>query len=239
MPSAGRALAIARRIGSTITFGIVVAALSGCVMDSENLVLTQSQLEERTPFVPVSVGQAWVNAPGMRGVLERNLRVGAEQRISLVNTTTVQGDNVMMLRTRNGGMSSYGRLRFEDIVSRFGGLPYPFTNLTSGDLQVGDDGSGSYFWASQTLGGSVSCVLGLRRVDRGMRQLPGDAGVMDIVLRNCVNGSAQDALEPLFSNSIGVAPIASGSNGESRMLSPLAAPTAGLVAITPASGPSQ
>ncbi|WP_081615031.1 calcium-binding protein [Paracoccus sp. N5] len=47
----------------------------------------------------------------------------------------------------------------------------------------------------------------MRRLNAGMRQLPGDAGVMDIMLRNCVPGDQQQALAPLLADSIGVGPV--------------------------------
>ncbi|WP_142662882.1 hypothetical protein [Paracoccus laeviglucosivorans] len=214
---------------------MLLSSLAGCVFDAQELVLTKQQVEERTEYTSVPTAQAWVNAPNMRSVLERNLRIGLEQRISLANDTPVPGDNVMMLRTRNG-VSGFGRLRFESLIANFGGLPQPFTGLSSGSLVQGDDGVGPYLWASQDVG-DVTCILGMRRVNSGMRQLPGNGGIMDIIVRNCVLGSQQDALAPLLADSIGVAPIARDPQGNSRMLSPLAAPSGSVIAIP--SGGSQ
>ncbi|MTH64033.1 hypothetical protein [Paracoccus shanxieyensis] len=208
----------------------MVPLLAGCVVvDAQDGILTRQQIEERTPYASVSTGQAWVNAPGMRSVLQRNLRTGLEQKISLANDSAVRGDNVMMLRTQNG-VSGFGRLRFESVIDRFGGMPYPFTDVSSGSLLQGDDGVGAYFWVTENLG-DATCILGMRRLNSGMRQLPGNGGVMDIVLRNCVRGTQQDALAPLMADSIGVAPIARDPQGNSRMLSPLAAPSASVIPV--------
>lgn len=204
-------------------------AVAGCGSDVDYLTLTPQQVRERTPYTNVAISQAWVNAPGMRSVLQRNLGNGLEQRISLSNDASVPGDNVVLLRTRTG-VSGFGRLRFETLMDSFGGLPQPFTRLKSGDLNQGDDGVGSYLWATETLG-NATCVLGMRRLNSGMRQLPGDSGVMDLVMRNCVQGTQQDALAPLLADSIGVAPIARDPQGNSRLLSPLAAPSASVVAV--------
>lgn len=208
---------------------ILACATAGCGSDMDFLTLTPQQIQERTPYTNVAISQAWVNAPGMRSVLQRNLGNGLEQRISLANDSAVPGDNLILLRTRTG-VSGFGRLRFETLMSSFGGLPQPFTGLKSGDLLEGNDGVGSYLWAVETRG-SATCVLGMRRLNSGMRQLPGNGGVMDLVMRNCVQGTQEDALAPLLADSIGVAPVARDPQGNSRLLSPLAAPSASVVAV--------
>ena len=219
------------RVGLFMRLSVLplVMAGAGCVSDIRHLSLTSQQIQEREPFVSLSTQQAWINAPGIRSVLQRDLGNGLEQRIGLANATPVPGDNVVMLRSRNV-LAGFGRLRFESLVDSFGGLPQPFADLSSGDLLQDDDGVGPYFWATRMLG-DVTCVLGMRRLNAGMRQLPGDSGAMDIMLRNCVLGSQQDALAPMMAGSIGVAPIARDPQGNSRMLSPLAAPSAGAVAV--------
>jgi len=216
-----------RLLAKTLGFGLAACLLAGCSPDPAHFSLTRSQIAERTPFVPVATSQAWVNAGDIRSVLQRDLGAETEQKIGLANRTSVAGDNVILLRTR-AGRANLGRLRFEDLVARFGGLPHPFTDLGSGDLLQASDEIGNYFWAGQTIGESTSCILGIRRVDGGMRQLPGGAGIMDIIVRNCVNGTQQEALAPLLANSIGITPLAVGTDGTSRMLSPLAAPSGGL-----------
>lgn len=221
------ALATIRKFGLLLCLCLATAVTAGCAVDAQNFGLTRAQIDERTPFVAVSASQAWVNAPDIRSVFQRHLGIEAEQKIGLVNNTTVPGDNMILLRTRTGS-AGLGRLRFEDLVARFGGLPQPFTNLSSGDLLQAEDEAGSYFWAGQMVGGSTNCILGIRRLDSGMRQLPGGAGIMDIIVRNCVNGSQQDALAPLLAASTGVSAAVRAPDGSSRMLSPLAAPSGNL-----------
>ena len=208
---------------------LMSCVVAGCGSDIDYLTLTPQQIQERTPYTNIAISQAWVNAPGMRSVLQRNLGNGLEQRISLANDASVPGDNVVLLRTRNG-VSGFGRLRFETLMTSFGGLPQPFARLRSGDLIEGNDGVGSYLWATETLG-NATCVLGMRRLNSGMRQLPGNGGVMDLVMRNCMQGTQEDALAPLLADSIGVAPIARDPQGNSRLLSPLAAPSTSVVAV--------
>ncbi|MTH34006.1 hypothetical protein GL279_05265 [Paracoccus limosus] len=226
---------LSRRRRGPARIAALAMALAGpilagaCVPDAQDLILTQGQIDERTAFVSVAPAQAWVNAPGIRSVLQRNIRTGLEQRIGLVNDSAVPGDNVMMLRTRNG-VSGFGRLRFESLLASFGGMPQPFGAVSSGDLIAAEDALGPYLWVSRDFG-DTTCVLGMRRLNSGMRQLPGDGGVMDVVLRNCLRGTAQQALAPILAESIGIAPIARDGQGNSRLLSPLAAPSAALVAV--------
>ena len=48
---------------------------------------------------------------------------------------------------------------------------------------------------------------------------------MDIMLRNCVIGTAEEALQPLLAASVGSPLIARAGADQSRLISPLAGPT--------------
>lgn len=205
----------------------MTALFAGCNFNHEDLIVWRSQVEEREVHYPIATSQAWVNAPAMRSAMQRDLRSTAEQQLSLVNHTLVPGDNLLLLRTRSR-MEIMSRFQFEEFVTRIGGaLPYPFSELKAGDLVQDSDALGDYFWAEQRMDGATVCVLGMRRLDSSMRQMPLDASLLDVMLRNCVVGSTDEALAPLLADSIGIVPMAGGPSGESRMLSPLAAPTAG------------
>jgi hypothetical protein len=184
------------------------------------------EAEQTTPFVMVPLNRMWVQVPGAIVATERGLVDSIEQRIGLVNQTAMAGDNYVQLRARIPQGREQGRLRYEEFMRRIGGLPAPFTAMKAGDLLTGEDALGVYLWAEQTNGGT-SCVLALRRLDSGMRQMPGDTSVMDVLLRNCVNGSVEQALYPIMAENIGNYPggSASQTTGGSRMLSPLAGPT--------------
>jgi hypothetical protein len=203
---------------------LLAVGAAGCSGGPATFGPAAAQLSARTPYVAVPAGQAWVNADNIVTVLQRSLGAESEQKIGLSNRTTVRGDNMIFVRTRTGPRG----LRFEELIAQAGGLPHPFTQAGAGQLMQDDDGFGSYFWMSEQIGDSTTCVLGIRRVPAGMRQLPPGSSAMDILLRNCVIGSAQDALAPLLSTSVGSVPVARTRDGESRMLSPLAAPSAGL-----------
>lgn len=215
---------ITSRFRRILALGLLAVAVAGCSGAPATFGPAATQLAERTPYVAVPVEQAWVNADNIVTVLQRRLGNESEQKIGLSNRTTVRGDNMIFARTRVGPRG----LRFEEIVAQSGGLPHPFTQASAGQLMQDDDGFGSYFWMSEQIGDSTTCVLGIRRLQAGMRQLPPGSSGMDVLLRNCVIGSAQDALAPLLATSVGSVPVARTRDGESRMLSPLAAPSAGL-----------
>ncbi|WP_441867246.1 hypothetical protein [Phaeovulum sp. W22_SRMD_FR3] len=185
------------------------------------------ETDQVTPFTAVAVSQAWVPVRHPTLVVERQLSQSVEQRIGLRNETAMAGDNFMALRAEAFDGRSAGRLRYEDFIAAVGGLPAPFEQLRPGDLLSGEDDIGTYLWAEERRGDSRVCVLALRRLDDGVRQLPRGASALDILLRNCVNGTAEMALRPIMAETllsdaaIGASPL----RGTIQMLSPLAGPT--------------
>lgn len=212
------------RSGRVIAGAILCALLAGCGYEMDTLGLTQKQIEDRETFQAVPVSVAWANPPGMTLVMQRGLLGGVEQRIGLQNTVPVAGDNVLILRTRSGHLAA-ARFRFEEFMTRIGGAPAPFEAIDAGDLNTGEDSLGTYFWAQEPVGSNVTCVFAIRRLTGAERGLPQGARVMDVMLRNCTTGTEQEALAPILNASIGFGQAAgTGSSGETRMLSPLAAP---------------
>lgn len=201
--------------------------VGACNLTTSELSPSLSEAEETTQFVTVPLRQSWVHAPGAVVVTERGLVDSMEQRIGLANQTTIPGDNMITLRARALQGQMLGRFRYEEFLRRVGGLPVPFTALKSGDLSTGEDELGTYLWAESRSGANTICVLGLRRLDTGMEQMPGGTNVVDMLMRNCVNGTVEQALAPMMATTIaniaaaGAAPTAQGI----QMLSPLAGPT--------------
>jgi len=216
-----------RVLPNLLTFGAGLMAFSTCTLVPSQLPPTLADAELTTQFVTVPSNQAWVRAPGAVVVMERGLLNSMEQRIGLVNHTAAPGDNMLVLRARVVEGQQQGRFRFDEFLRRVDGLPAPFGALKPGDLFTDADELGVFFWAENRSGSSTVCVLGLRRLDSTMRQLPGNTNVMDVMLRNCVNGDVEQAIEPIMAVNIGN--LASGgktaSSGGIRMLSPLAGPT--------------
>ncbi len=202
-------------------------ALSACEWVVPQAPQTLAEIESTTQFVTIPLNQAWVYAPGAVTALQRGLLDSSEQRIALPNHTTVLGDNMLLLRARYVPGQDMGRFKYEEFLGRIGELPAPFQAMKSGDLLSGEDELGAYFWAEQRLGESTVCVLGLRRLSNGMRQMPDNTRALDVMLRNCVNGTVEEALKPISAANIANYPGGStaGSVGPIRMLSPLAGPT--------------
>ena len=67
----------------------------------------------------------------------------------------------------------------------------------------------------------MTCVLVMRRLGIGARPLPRGTSALDLVMRNCVVGSVEQALAPMGERALGVSGSAQGTV---RSLSPYAAP---------------
>lgn len=217
-------------MSATARLGIGLAwmvALAGCNLAMPQLPPGLEEAEQTSQFVTVPRGKAWLHVPSAVVVTERGLVNSMEQRIGLANRTAVAGDNMITLRARVVPGQTQGRFRYEEFLRRVGGLPQPFAALKSGDLLTGEDELGTYLWAERRMGPDTLCVLGLRRLDSGMQQMPGETNVLDMMMRNCVNGDAERALAPMMAVNIGnMAGAGDGPNTKGiKMLSPLAGPT--------------
>jgi hypothetical protein len=200
-----------------------LSACSGLPQPAPTLVQTEQFSQYRT----VPSNRAWVSMPTALIVTQRGLRDSMEQRIGLPNKTTVKGDNFALLRARAPEGSDQGRLAFHEFLRRIGTLPHPFTDLVSGDMRAGEDSIGAYLWAEKRTGSGTICVLAMRRMTYAMRQLPGDYSVLDVLVRNCVDGPLEEALLPITDGYAGSGYGVSNGipDGKSRLLSPLAGPT--------------
>lgn len=177
-------------------------------------------LEQTVEFTLVPPTRAMVSAPQALLIFERELGGAVEQRIILPNESAVTGDNVIHIRAQTSGSTDLGRFNFTEIEARFGGLPAPFERLTEGGLSTANDTLGTFVYARQTVGAATNCVLVMRRMDLGSRPLPRGTRALDVMMRNCVNGSVEQALAPMGARSLAV----TGSTGAINALSPYAAP---------------
>ncbi|HPD91744.1 MAG: hypothetical protein H6900_10130 [Rhodobacter sp.] len=177
-------------------------------------------LENTVEYTIVPASRAMVNAPQALVVFERNLGGALEQRIVLPNATAVRGDNVLHVRAQNARSAELGRLDFNEVATRFGGLPAPFQQLNEGSLSSGSDSLGNYVYARETIGTDTNCVLVLRRLGVGARPLPRGTQALDVMMRNCVNGTVQEALAPMGDRALAI----TGAAGSGQTLSPYAAP---------------
>ncbi|MCB1361647.1 MAG: hypothetical protein KDJ96_11495, partial [Rhodobacteraceae bacterium] len=173
--------------------GAVLALVAGCSQMQGNDASTgvyrlfnssrnpgMETLENTVEYTIVPPSRAMVNAPQALVVFERNLGGALEQRIVLPNATAVAGDNVLHVRAQTSRSAELGRLDFNEIETRFGGLPPPFQQLNEGSLSSGSDSLGSYVFARESVGTNTVCVLVLRRLGVGARPLPRGTQALDV-----------------------------------------------------------
>jgi|GEM_PF-763287 len=207
-------------------FGLAAFAisLSGCdIVNFNDRFLNQAD-RRITGYQIVTPAMAWASVPGQTTVMQRFIGNDVEQIIALPNATSIQGDNRMIMRASRRGKEGAGRLRVEALRARIGGFPEPFAAIKPGDMISEDDDLGSFSYAT-TVYGQITCVLALRKVNAEQRPIPARRNAVDAVLRNCVVGSAEEALTPIRSASFGYAGFAgSSASSGTRLLSPLSAP---------------
>jgi hypothetical protein len=179
-------------------------------------------LQNTTELSVVPTSRALVHAPEALLLLERNLGGALDQRVVLPNRTSVPGDNLMLIRAQTSDSARPTEFNFEEIAARFGGMPVPFQRIEPGGLLTGSDAMGSYVYARENLGVDTICVLVLRRIGANARPLPRNVHALDVILRNCVVGTVDQALAPMSDRALA---IAAAPQGTAYTLSPFAAPT--------------
>lgn len=177
--------------------------------------------EQTAEFAIVPPARAMVNFPDALLVLERNLGDAVEQRIILPNPTAIQGDNAVHIRAQTARSARLSEFSLREMTLRFGGVPVPFREINERALRSGQDELGSFVYMQENVGVGTSCVLVIRRLTVGARPLPRGTSALDVMMRNCVNGTVEQALAPLGARGLAVSGSATGTV---RTLSPHAAP---------------
>lgn len=181
------------------------AVLVGCEIGQGISGANQTELAEAlSEYRVVQTSRAYVNVPQALIVMERNLGIATEQRVTLPNMTSLAGENVILLRAQTSRSASQSRLVLRDVLTQFGGAPSPFSNISDADLAARSDIYGDITYAVMRPGGSLTCVLAFRRSQTGGRALPRGASALDLMLRNCVSGSVEDALAPIGASAFGL-----------------------------------
>jgi hypothetical protein len=213
---------------------VIAATLAGCTQSEGDAAATGvyrllnsprnpaiETLERGAEFAVVPPGRALVHSPQALLVLERNMGGAVEQRVILPNDTAIGGDNVLHLRAQTATSARAQEFNLDEIAARFGGLPAPFGRAEPGSLLSGSDALGGYVYARHNVGVDTVCVLVLRRLTAAARPLPQGIHALDVVLRNCVVGSLEQALAPMGDRALAVA---AAPQGTVYTLSPFAAP---------------
>ena len=215
------------------TFGSAIARTLLCaglfiLPSCENAPLPNGgpdSLDPRAQYLSVSAADAWVNVPRTALVVERQYGTERAQRVLLPNHTYLAGDNVMYLRAvRQNFAGSIGAFDREAMLEFIGGVPRPFTTDELSTLRSQEDAAGTLTWGVWTDGAGTTCVLALRRLTEMNRILPFRADAIDMLMRNCVQGTEEEALEPADPAKVAFPTIGRNTPSSPQTLSPLAAP---------------
>lgn len=202
-PVAARVLAdTAPRLMILVT---ALAILSACGMRLPGTTGSPTELAEAvTEYRVVPTTRAFISVPSALLVMERDLGGAVEQRITLRNDTSLPGENMVMLRAQQAGFSRGTRFVLQEQLAQFGGAPSPFSAISESALTATSDSFGDITYTTSNLGGNVVCVLAFRRTQTASRALPRGSQALDIMLRNCVSGTVQDALAPIGARAFGL-----------------------------------
>lgn len=172
------------------------------------------------------VRNAWAAEAEALVLAQRRLPRAREQLIGLTNDTTLRGDNFILLVAYGSPAHVPRSFTLESVLERVGGVPFPFETLSDAELKRRRDGLGTTLWKEFDTRTGVNCVLALRRLEFDTRILPANTAAMEVVLRNCVTGSTEEALEPVGPDRLAVGIMSASVNGgvRPRVLNPLAAP---------------
>lgn len=160
--------------------------------------------EATTEFRVVPASRGFISVPQALVVMERDLGGAIEQRVTLPNQTSLAGENMVILRAQQAGYARGTRFVLSEQLSQFGGAPSPFTGVSEGALTATTDSFGDITYTSMRPGGDVVCVLAFRRTQTGSRALPRGSRALDIMLRNCVSGTVEEALAPIGASAFGL-----------------------------------
>ncbi|MCC5988821.1 MAG: cellulose biosynthesis protein BcsN [Pararhodobacter sp.] len=180
-----------------------------------------SVLERTTEYTVIPPSRALVHMPDAVLVFQRSFGDAIDQKVVLPNDTALRGDNTIRLRAQTRSTARLNEFSYAEVVARFGGLPAPFQNLSENAMRSGRDSLGSYVYATQQVGVDTNCVLVMRRLTGAARPLPRGTEALDVVMRNCVQGTAEQAMAPLGERALGVR---GATQRDIHTLSPHAAP---------------
>lgn len=202
---------------------LTALALGGCGQNFQLPRQAEAALD-RAEWLVRPLDEAWIHSPDSQLLLERRAAGLAEQRLVLPNHTGLRGENLIHVRTV-AGLSRGPRFDLDHTLTFIDGLPFPFAPADLTVMRSRSDAAGTISWTEWTNGAGLTCVLALRRLHVGARIIPGEASALDLVMRNCVNGDADEALVPAGPHAVAFpAPPGIAEGAPLRTLSPLAAP---------------
>ena len=206
-----------------IRLGVPFLMLGACASFPLSYTEFQARLD-RAPYQSQPLSSAWISAPEAEMVLERRYRSVTEQRILLPNLTVMRGENFILLQSERSPLSLGGRFRPADLLASAQGSPPPFDRFEELTFRTTEDALGMMSWARWTNNAGLNCVLAFRRLDATSRTVLRGTSAMDMMLRNCLHGSEEEALAPIGPAAVGFAASPLDPVAAPQMLSPLAGP---------------
>ena len=186
-------------------FSVMTWLLAACQLGLPTQNSSPTELAEAlTEYRMIPANRAFVNVPSALLVMERDLGIALEQRVTLPNLTPLAGENVIFLRAQMRRAGGQNPLVLADALAQFGGAPAPFSSVNDSALATSSDAFGDITYAVLRPGGDTTCVLALRRTQTGGRALPRGASNLDLMMRNCVQGGLGQALAPLGPDAFGL-----------------------------------
>lgn len=209
----------------SLAIGLACLTLGGCNQSADSPLVPQATRRDVAEPVQVPVRKAWIEADAVL-IIERRTRASVEQHITLPNATAMRGENfIAIVALRQEGLSS-GRLAAGDALAQFRADLYPFAAVAGGDLISGTDALGAYSWAEKEVAPGLTCAMAIRTLRFPARPMPPGIASMTVVMRNCVPGTAADAMAPFAAERLAQSGPVRSSAGETgvHLLSPLAGP---------------
>ncbi|WP_138919411.1 hypothetical protein [Oceanicola sp. S124] len=206
---------------------LLAGALAFALVACDDASFPQIHIQRRpveTPYAQQPLSAAWIRAEKIQLVLERTAGSVTEQRILLNNPTSLRGENVVLLLADRSSHAIETRFQPTQMLDETEGTPYPFEAFDKLSFKTREDSLGVMNWARWTNHAGLNCVLAFRRIDKTDRTLVSGAVIMDMMLRNCVIGSEDEALEPIGPDAVAFAATRAPRGAAPQMLSPLAAP---------------
>lgn len=174
----------------------------------------------------ITPSELWIVPKTASFALTGQLEGDDYQLIGLENPSNMQGDNFLLVIAK--GSKSQKRLIFDPAkpIEKLKLNTAPFYDLGASQLRQQSIGGGKVFWKEKGTGGKVNCVLGFRRITEEQATLPRNVFALEMILRNCVQGSYASALNPILDRGVNVNINGLSANKSTTPLwiSPLAGP---------------
>jgi len=190
-----------RFFGRAASFALVFLTLvAGCGQSNPFASSRGSKdVDERRLIAPADL---WIVPKTSSFALSGRLEGDDYQLIGLENKSNMEGDNFLLLVAKGSRIQKREVFDPASVLGKLNINTAPFYGLKDSELRQRRVGGGKLFWKETGASGKVKCVLGLRRITEEQMSLPRNVFALEMILRNCVIGSFEDALEPILDRGV-------------------------------------